>query len=374
MKLRVEKVEEEKGKYYLISEKSPFYPDYKGGQLGDRGKIDEANVISVIEKNGMIYHEVDKPLGTGEYEVVLDENHRNFIRQHHSAQHILSAAFENVADISTVSFRMGLEYSTIDLDVPFIKDEVISEVELEANKVIQSCLKVEEIIVQKDELDNFSLRKKLSEKVSGKVRIIKIGDYDYSACGGYHVKNTGEIGLVKILKTEKVKGNLTRVYFVSGLKAIEYFQKYTNVLRNLSNLLTSSIFELDDRVEQLLEKVKEQNSKLEDISENLAKEKIKELKVLSDDIFFIEADELVSKFLPKYFKEPNSMLIVYDGTKYNFLSTGKYNIKEIVEKIKSKISGKGGGGKDKGTFIPEREINIKEIKEIMEVLGWKDGL
>jgi len=368
VKLKIEKVVEDKGKYYLISEQSPFYPDYKGGQLGDRGKIGEANIISVIEIDGKVYHEVDKPLKPGEYEIVVDENHRNFIRQHHTAQHILSAAFEDVAYISTVSFHMGFEYSTIDLNVPFITDEVLLETELEANKVIQSCLKVEEIIVEKNEVENFPLRKQLSEKVSGKVRIIKIGDYDYSACGGYHVSNTGEIGLVKILKTEKVKGNLTRVYFIAGLKALDYFQRYANILRKLSNLLTSSIFELDDRVKQLLEKVKEQNSKLENISESLAKEKIKELEKIAEDIFFIEVDELISKYLPKYFKEPNSMLITYDGIKYTFLSTGKYNIKEIIEKIKSKISGKGGGGKERGTFIPERKIDIKEIIEFMEVL------
>ena len=164
------------------------------------------------------------------------------------------------------------------------------------------------------------------------------------------------------------------MYFIAGLKALDYFQRYANILRKLSNLLTSSIFELDDRVKQLLEKVKEQNSKLENISESLAKEKIKELEKIAEDIFFIEVDELISKYLPKYFKEPNSMLITYDGIKYTFLSTGKYNIKEIIEKIKSKISGKGGGGKERGTFIPERKIDIKEIIEFMEVLKWKKEL
>ena len=79
-------------------------------------------------------------------------------------------------------------------------------------------------------------------------------------------------------------------------------------------------------------------------------------------------DELISNYFPKYFKEPNSMLIIYDGAKYTFLSTGKYNIKEIIEKLKSKISGKGGGGKEKGTFISERKTDIKEIIEFMEVL------
>ncbi|MDK2886314.1 MAG: alanyl-tRNA synthetase [Thermosipho sp. (in: thermotogales)] len=368
MKIKIEEVIKDGEKIYLVSEQSPFYPDYKGGQLGDRGRIGEANVLSVKDINGKIYHEVDKVLQPGEYEYVIDSDHRNFIKQHHTAQHILSAAFENVAEISTVSFRMGFEYSTIDLNVPFITDEVLKEVEFEANKIIQSCLDVEEKIVEKEEVDKFPLRKGLSEKVSGKVRIIKIDEYDYSACGGYHVKNTGEIGIVKILKTEKVKGNLTRVYFVAGLKALEYFQNYTKILRSISNKLTSSIFELEERVEQLLEKVKEQNSKLESISEFLAKEKIKNLEKIKEDVFYIEVEPLTAKYLPKYFDKLNSLLIIYDGERYTFISSGKYNVREIIEKLKEKFSGKGGGGKDKGTFVPKEKINIEKIIKLMEVL------
>ncbi|SHH50976.1 alanyl-tRNA editing protein [Thermosipho atlanticus] len=367
MKIKIDRVVIKDGNIYLESGESPFYPDFKGGQLGDRGKIGNVKVIGVEEIEGKIYHRVNTPLEPGEYDVTIDEEHRLFIKQHHTAQHILSAVFSEYADIRTVSFKMGMEYSTIDLDIPFLAKDVLQEVEINANKLIQKCLDVEELVVEKEDLDKFPLRKKVSDKIKGKIRIIKIGEYDYSACAGYHVKNTGEIGFVKIIKTEKVKGSLTRVYFVAGLKALSYFYKYTNILRNLSKLLTASIDELEERTKNLLDKVKSFNSKIENISEILAKEKAENLKAIRDSVYYIEIEESIAKYIPKYFKKENALLVLYDGIKFNFVSFGKYNVNQLISKIRDRIPGKGGGGEKKGTFIPEKKTDINEIIEFLEV-------
>lgn len=366
--IEIKEILEKEGKIYAISEQSPFYPDYKGGQLGDRGKISEAKVLGVKEIDGRVYHELDRYIVPGKHNFEIDEEHRNFVKKQHTAQHILSAVFANVAEMNTVSFHMGFDYSTIDLDVPYIVENVLKEVEIEANKIIQKNIKVEEIIVSKKEVDKFPLRKNISEKVKDKVRIIKIGEYDYSACGGFHVRNTGEIGLVKILKTEKVKGNLTRVYFVAGLKALDYFYNYTKILRNISQILTSSIYKLEDRVGNLLVKIKELTARIENYSEQIAEEKMKEIKPLKNSVYFLEADDLVAKYMPKYFKKKDSLLIVFDGEKFYFTSTGdNYNVKQIIDKLKIKYPGRGGGSKIKGTFIPEEKLNVENILELLEV-------
>jgi len=148
---------------------------------------------------------------------------------------------------------MGEEYSTIDLDIPYVEPEVIEETEDLTNRIVQSCTQVEEILTDVEGAKAFELRKPLSDKIKGEVRLIKIANLDISACGGFHVDNTGEIGVVKIIDLEKVKGNLTRVYFVAGERAIRYFRKYNNVLKSLSRQLTSSIDELNQRVEKILD-------------------------------------------------------------------------------------------------------------------------
>jgi alanyl-tRNA synthetase len=366
LKIRIEEVLKEKGKIFAISSESPFYVDYKGGQLGDRGKIGNASVLSVMSKNGKIYHEIDREVDLGENDVEIDLNHQLFVRQHHTAQHILSAVFEELADISTVGFRMGFEYTTIDLNVPYVVEELLNEVEERVNSIITECVDVQEILVEKEEIDRFPLRKKLSDKVEGMVRIIKIGEYDYSPCGGYHVENTGQIGLLKILKTEKVKGELTRVYFVAGFKAMEYFRKYSKILKNISVSLTSSIFEVEDKVKSLLREVKEKSSRLENLAEKLSFYKKDDLKKLREDVYFLQEEPEILRYIPKYF-DKEGLLVLYDGKSYSFTSnSSKYIVRDIIYDLRERFGGKGGGGKEKGSYLPSDGVNIYMILEALK--------
>ncbi|ANQ53848.1 threonyl-tRNA synthetase [Thermosipho sp. 1063] len=363
MEIVVESIVKDGEKIYAVSSNSPFYVDFKGGQLGDRGYIGDAKVLGVFEKDRKIYHRIDKEIKQGILEVFIDEKHRGFVRAHHTAQHILSASLHEIADINTVGFRMGFEYTTIDLDVPFIEDNVLQEAEILSNEIVRKCYNVEEIWVKRFELDKFNLRRAVSDKVKGDIRIIKIEDFDYSPCGGFHVKNTGEIGIIKILRKEKVKGNLTRVYFVASSLALSYFQKYNKILGGISKSLTSSVFELEEKVSKTLEDLKMYASKVERLSQELAKYKIREIKSVGD-VYYLEGEKEILRYIPKFFDKKDALLILFDGKSYSFTSTGKYNVGEIIMKLKEIYGGTGGGGRNKGNYISN--IGFNRLLEVIE--------
>jgi len=358
-KLEILKIEEKSGKYYAYALSSPFYPDGKGGQLGDRGRVGNVDVLSVSERDGFVIHELAGMIEPGIYDVQINQVRRKDIAQQHTAQHILSAAFIEVAEIETVSFHMGEEYSTIDLDIPFLEPEVIEETEDLANRIVQSCTQVEEILTDVEGAKAFELRKPLSDKIKGEVRLIKITNLDISACGGFHVDNTGEIGVVKIIDLEKVKGNLTRVYFVAGERAIRYFRKYNNVLKNLSRLLTSSIDELNQRVEKILDELREKSSLLSKVSQDYAE--LLKRTVENSDFVYLEGYTEVGNFLSKIVD--NQFLVFYDGSKY-IIGSKKYDVRNFVKALIERFGGKGGGKEEFANYIPNRKLSATDFESV----------
>ncbi|MGJ8454998.1 alanyl-tRNA editing protein [Pseudothermotoga sp. U03pept] len=346
--INVKRVYEENGNFYALSDESPFYPDGKGGQLGDRGKIGSAKVFKVEERGTEIVHLLDRPIEPGEYEYSVDESRRLDIAIQHTAQHILSAAFLKTIQARTISFHMGEEFSTIDLDLPQLTIEALEESESLANKVVRSCIEVQIIHTDRETAEKMDLRKSLSDKIGELVRVVKIGDFDLSACGGFHVKNTGEIGIVKVVAWEKAKGTLTRVYFLAGNRALSDYAKRVLVLRELSKLLTSSVDEMKERVFGLLEKIKDQASLINRLAEELAKNICNTLPTQQMGryrISFYEGFDEVANALAKYFT--TDLLICKTSEGYQFASKD-FDCSKLISKLKESLSCSGGGGVKRG--------------------------
>ncbi|RAO99074.1 hypothetical protein PW5551_06020 [Petrotoga sp. 9PW.55.5.1] len=356
----------EKGRYIAYLEDSPFYPDGKGGQLGDRGKIDEARILEVTKDSVVI----DKYLEIGNYTYKINEERREDISKQHTAQHILSAAFEEVASIKTLSFRMDNEYSTIDLDREFIDVQIFKKAETLSNEIIARCIKVEEIITSIEDIKNYKLRKPLSQKISGDVRLIKIGDFDTSACGGFHVKNTGNINLIKILNSEKIKGNLTRVYFVAGTRALNDYSKKDRIFQKISQKLTSGIDELEKKIENIIEENKESRNKIRKISEYAAFYLANELKkdailINNKKVIYCEKENEAADFLYKYVDLEEYILCIYDGESKTITIFSKViNCKDFIEKLKKQKSLQGGGSQIRGNIKGDlkKEELLKELE------------
>ncbi len=373
----VEKVYEDRGKFVAVSKESPFYPDGKGGQLGDRGKIGNREVLRVFEKNGYVHHVLDGGMDPGEYEFWIDEERRKEIARQHTAQHILSAAFVEVADIETVSFHMGEDFSTIDLNAAPVLKEVLDESEQLANKIVLENRKVVERIVDRSEAEKFPLRKPISDKVKGNVRIIEVEDFDWSACGGFHVSMTGEIGLIKIIDYEKVKGSLTRVYFVAGMRALREFSKLVDLFKDLSRMLTTSSDEMKSRISNIIETSKEKASKLDKLSEEYAKLISKDLLENAKEccglrIVTFDGYEEVGKYLFKFIGDEEDVLTLIKVHGGYEIGSRKVDVGKLIKKLNSLIGSRGGGGKNRGRISTEEPMGLV-VQKIEELLAEESG-
>ena len=214
------------GRYEIVLDRTAFYPE-SGGQPADEGRINGVFVVDVIEGNDEILHIVETEINRDSAECQVDWSKRFEHMQQHSGQHVLSACFAELLNGKTDSFHIGGESSTIEIDVPSIDENAIARVEDLANHYVHLNLPIKSYIVHSNELQNLPLRKQ--PKVAENIRIVQTGDVDFSPCGGTHVRNTGEIGLIKIKRVEKLKSSC-KIEFVCGMRALaDYRDKNTAI-------------------------------------------------------------------------------------------------------------------------------------------------
>ncbi|MEK7784949.1 MAG: DHHA1 domain-containing protein, partial [Chloroflexota bacterium] len=233
----------------LILDKTFFYPA-SGGQPFDTGRIDGVAVVEVAtrESDKAVVHLLNRPLEVDEVNCEVDWQRRFDHMQQHTGQHILSQAFLRAANAETVSFHLSLESVTIDLNVEKLSPAAIDEAEDLANEAVTGNLPVRAWFPTADELSRMLLRK--TPDVDGPLRVVAIGDFDYNACGGTHVANTGEAGLIKILKIEREKKG-TRVEFRCGARALSDYRRKNVLVNQLAADFTCGILEVTQSVAKL---------------------------------------------------------------------------------------------------------------------------
>ena len=353
----IEKNENKKGKYIILNH-TEFYPDGKGGQLGDRGTIDSSKVVKVDISDNKIFHFVDEfPSAKSNKEVtcIISGERRRNISIHHTAQHILSGAFFNLFDIETVSFHMEENYCTIDLSTPNISQEEIEDAEELANKIVMANVPVRKYFVNKEELAKLPIRKK--HAVTGKTRIIEIPDFDISMCGGTHVNYTGEVGVIKVTKYERVKKTFQRIRFTTGINALKDYQNKTKILSTISNFLTTGENELIEKIKNLLkeskhlqkETVKLKNELLRYMAKDLIKEskRIGKFDVLIKEIKDYPKEDIIT-LSKKCISEKPLLTILYrkdNETEIAISKSDKVNIDlmELKEELSKRFKVRGGG-------------------------------
>lgn len=225
-----------------------FYPT-SGGQPHDTGRLGGAGVVDVsLREDGAVLHRLDAPLSPGPVEAAIDWPRRFDHMQQHTGQHILSQAFIRVADAATVGFHLGAESVSIDLAQPALKDSAVADAMALANDVVTGNRAVRAWFPPPDELATLALRK--APEVDGAFRVVAIGDFDLSACGGTHVASTGEVGLIEVLRTERMKKGV-RIEFLCGARARSDYARKHAIVRDLSATLTCAHGELGESVARL---------------------------------------------------------------------------------------------------------------------------
>jgi alanyl-tRNA synthetase len=232
-----------------VLDASYFYPT-SGGQPHDIGTLGAANVIDVYirESDGAVVHVLDAPIPSGATSATIDGVRRFDHMQQHTGQHILSQAFLRVANAATIGFHLGVETVSIDLDANALPEARIAEAAELANRIVSENVEVRTWFPAAAELEALALRK--LPDVDGPVRVVAIGDFDFSACGGTHVARSSEVGLLSVQRVERMKRG-TRIEFLAGHRARADYSRKHGIVRELSAALTCAPAEIVEAVARL---------------------------------------------------------------------------------------------------------------------------
>ncbi len=239
------------GRPALALDRTAFYPT-GGGQPHDTGTLFAADgtsaaVVEVLAEDGLVWHVVDAPPADEVVRGVVNWERRFDHMQQHTGQHILSQAFIQTCDAETVAFHLGASYSTIDLNRTDLGPDALAAAEAAANAVVDSALSVTAAFVPPEELARLPLRK--PPKVNENIRVVQVAGYDWSACGGTHVANTAQVGLIKVVAAER-RGPELRVTFLCGRRARADYARLKALAQGLVARFTTAEDELLDAVDR----------------------------------------------------------------------------------------------------------------------------
>jgi alanyl-tRNA synthetase len=253
--------------FAVVLDQTAFYPT-SGGQPHDLGLIHGIRVEDVHETDhGVIIHSMVQPVETGAVKCLIDWTRRFDHMQQHTGQHILSQAFLRTSQLDTLSFHMGVTYATIDLNAETISNDQLRRAEDLANDVVRENRLIKVKIIQPQEAAGLSLRKE--SRREGPLRIVEVDEFDVSACGGTHVKQTGEVREIVVRNIERVNRQV-RVEFVCGRRALESHRSALLSLNVIANKLSVGRNEAVERLEKQIDELKQLRKLLQQKSRSLA--------------------------------------------------------------------------------------------------------
>jgi alanyl-tRNA synthetase len=238
------------GRAYL--DRSAFYPE-SGGQPADTGLLGSARVVDVVDEGGRVAHVIDGPLEPGTVSGTIDWDRRFDHMQQHTGQHLLSAVLDSEFGLSTVSFHLGRDACTIDVEAASVDAAALSAAERRANTVV--CENRPVSVDYCDSRDVAGLLRKPSDR-EGTIRVVTIADLDRSACGGTHVRATGEVGVILLRGVEKIRSTM-RIEFVCGARAVARARTDQDLLSAMARPLSAKIEQLPELVASLGERAAE---------------------------------------------------------------------------------------------------------------------
>lgn len=251
----------------VLLKRSAFYPT-SGGQLFDTGALGGIRVTDVLDEEQGVVHVMESAPSFSVGAAVkgqVDWTRRFDHMQQHTGQHLLSAIFEDVLGAKTASVHFGAESATIDVEAESVSRAEAARLELRANQVVVDNRLV--TVSFEDATTAKGLRKPSDR--TGDLRIVSIDGVDRSACGGTHVRSTGEIGAVLIRRLEKYKKQ-TRVEFVCGSRAIRRARADYEALTGIAGSLSAGIDEVGGLVASQNETLRALESERRKLVESLA--------------------------------------------------------------------------------------------------------
>ena len=357
----VEDSYESENGFITILDRTAFFPE-GGGQLSDIGTINDANVSDVQINGDEIYHYTSRLFEKGETVTgVIDWNRRFDFMQQHSGEHIVSGVAHKMFGCENVGFHLSTDIVTLDFDKPLTREQILV-IEAKANEAIFNNSKIITYYPDKETLNSLVYRSK--KEIEGAVRIVEVEGVDACACCAPHVREAAEIGIIKLLDSEKLRGGV-RIEMKCGRRALaDYNQKYDN-LHKISGLLAIKQHEAADGVERLLQNISDLKFKITGLKRQIMDSKIAEFKNTADKTCVFEEDLEIKElqiFADSLYKLHGGIRGVFSGkdNEYCFAICGEANeLDAYFKEFKTKFTVRGGGrnGMVQGTvFASQQEI------------------
>ncbi len=334
-----------KGKPALVLDRTAFYPE-GGGQPADHGTINGVAVLDVHEKDGVVFHIVEKPVENVENALCRIDWKRRFDHmQQHSGEHIISGILCEMFHCDNVGFHMGADTVTIDYNADITWEQAM-EAQRRANAVIAADIAAEITYPSPEELAALDYRSK--KELSGQVRIVRFPAADCCACCGTHVLRAGQVGLVKILSCQKFRDGV-RMEILCGNRALEFFDTVYDQNRAVAQALSVKMHATAAAVERLQEELADTKHQAALLESQLFAQTARSYAAAGDVVVFQPPMQPASvrRLCDAVAKECGGLCAVFAGenSQYSY-ALGRadgQDISALVKAMNAALKGRGGG-------------------------------
>ena len=358
-------VEPRDDRLMVALDRTAFYPT-SGGQPFDTGTLGGLRVVDVVDgDDGAVAHVLSQEPGAGSQgpragervHGTIDWPRRFDHMQQHTGQHVLSAAFERLFRVRTVSFRLGADASTIDLAREVSSTE-LAAAEDEANRVVWEDRPVAIRYATSEDAAALPLRKE--PKREGTLRLIEVTDFDLSACGGTHVARTGAIGVIAVSGRERFRGG-HRIEFVCGRRALERFRELRDAVAAATRLVSLTASELPAAIERLQDDAKDQKRLITTLQAELSRYRASDLAAVAETVELsggrtklvlrvVDADSTALKSLAGAIAAEPGFVVALVSTSTPVLvaiarsqDVPRVSAQQVLATLLAKFGGRGGG-------------------------------
>ena len=335
--------------YAVTLDRTAFFPE-GGGQAGDSGLIGRARVSDTQEKNGEIIHYVNQPLAVGEvYDCAIDWEIRFRRMQNHSGEHIVSGLVHKKYGYSNIGFHMGNDFVTIDFDGELTWEQ-LAELEREANLAVAADHKISASFPPEEVLEKLQYRSKL--ELTENVRIVEIENVDICACCAPHLASTAEVGMIKILDSERRRrgGEGVRISMLCGLDAYENAVVTQNNNTEISMLLSAKRNETAAAVRRVMKEQEKLKARVSELSRELAACRAAAITPTEGNICIFDStldEPALRALINEAVKKCGGVAAVFSGsddTGFRYIiGSRSVDLKSAAKVINEGISGRGGG-------------------------------
>jgi len=383
---------------YVVLDKTAFYPE-GGGQPADHGRLEfdgrRFEVVDVQKIGNVIVHVVKDALTLKSGDTVkgsVDWDRRSSLMKHHTATHVVNGAARRVLGQHVWQAGSQKDVDKTRLDVSHferISLEEMHEIERLANEAVIRNIPVQTMWMPRTEAEReYGFRLYQGGVVPGKeIRVVKTGDWEVEACGGTHLRNTGEIGFIKILHTERIQDGVERIVFSAGIPALKAVQKNERLSWELAEILNAPLDKLAETAKRMVGEWKEarrekerllkeivagETAKLGEGSRVAKVKKIGGLKIVTQEFDSVDVDRMIM-MANEHVKKDSKAVVVFCGsdekTARLVVMAGEEAVKRGVnagEIAKEAAAVLGGGGSGRPNFAQGGGTRVRKIQEALK--------